>query len=148
MKLISNRGNINGSNPELENTQIYIQEAINRGYDVKIDLWVKDKKLYLGTDGPVNQLDIDWLERCSSRLWLHCKDTEVMAKFVELDPRGTNLHYFWHENDTLTLTSRGYMWVYPGKQPIKGGIAVLPELNDDDVSACYGVCSDYIERYK
>ena len=29
LKLISNRGNTNGVNPELENTQRYIQEAIN-----------------------------------------------------------------------------------------------------------------------
>ena len=41
MKLISNKGNINGVKPDMENTQVYIQEAINRGYDVKIDLWAK-----------------------------------------------------------------------------------------------------------
>jgi hypothetical protein len=40
------------------------------------------------------------------------------------------------------------MWVYPGKQPVKGGVAVLPEINDDDVSECYGVCSDNITIYK
>jgi len=148
MRLISNRGNLNGINHELENTQVYIQEAINRGYDVKVDLWVHNNKLHLGTNEPTSPLDIDWLERASPRLWLHCRDTEVMSKIVELDPRGANLHYFWHENDTLTLTSRGYMLVKSGKQPVKGGIAVLPELNGDDVSTCYGVCSDYIERYK
>jgi hypothetical protein len=40
------------------------------------------------------------------------------------------------------------MWVYPGKQPIKGGVAVLPEIHNDDISQCYGVCSDFIEKYK
>jgi hypothetical protein len=58
------------------------------------------------------------------------------------------LHYFWHEHDTLTITNRGYLWVYPGKQPISGSIAVLPELNNDDVSKCYGVCSDFVVKYK
>ncbi len=148
MRLISNRGNTNGVNQDLENTQIYIQEAINKGYDVKVDLWVMNGKLYLGSNEPTTPLDIDWLERAASKLWLHCRDTEVISKLVDLDPRGANLHYFWHENDTLTLTSRCYMWVSPGKQPVKGGIAVSPELNDDNVNTCYGVCSDYIERYK
>ena len=34
------------------------------------------------------------------------------------------------------------------KQPITRSIAVMPEIYDEDVSQCYGVCSDYIERYR
>ena len=58
------------------------------------------------------------------------------------------LNYFWHENDTMTLTSHGYIWVYPGKQPVKNSISVMPELNNDFVSGCAGICSDIIENYK
>jgi hypothetical protein len=65
-----------------------------------------------------------------------------------LDSRGLHLNYFWHENDSLTITSKGYLWVYPGKQPVKGGIAVLPEMNNDDISQSLGICSDVIENYK
>jgi hypothetical protein len=57
-------------------------------------------------------------------------------------------NYFWHEEDTMTLTSYGYMWVYPGKQPVKNSIAVMPEIHNDDISECKGVCSDYIKNYK
>jgi hypothetical protein len=57
-------------------------------------------------------------------------------------------NYFWHEEDTMTLTSHGYMWVYPGKQPIVGSIAVLPEIYNDDLHDCIGICSDYIKNYK
>jgi hypothetical protein len=39
------------------------------------------------------------------------------------------------------------MWVYPGKQPITGSIAVMPEIHNDDISKCLGVCSDFIKRY-
>ena len=35
-----------------------------------------------------------------------------------------------------------------GKQPIKDSIAVLPELYNDDISSCLGVCSDNISKYK
>jgi hypothetical protein len=40
------------------------------------------------------------------------------------------------------------VWVYPGKQPIIGSIAVMPEIHNEDVSKCLGVCSDIISRYK
>jgi hypothetical protein len=41
-----------------------------------------------------------------------------------------------------------YIWAYPGKQPIYKSIAVMPELNNDDVTKCIGICSDYIEKYQ
>jgi hypothetical protein len=56
-------------------------------------------------------------------------------------------NYFWHEEDTVALTSKNYVWAYPGKQPIKGSIAVLPERDNDNVLLCKGICSDYIKRY-
>ena len=40
------------------------------------------------------------------------------------------------------------MWVYPGRQPIKNSIAVLPEMFNDDIKDCIGICSDYIKKYK
>jgi len=61
---------------------------------------------------------------------------------------GYDVNYFWHEEDTLTLTSHNHLWVYPGKQPIEKSIAVMPEIHNDDVSKCLGICSDYIEKYK
>ena len=45
------------------------------------------------------------------------------------------------------MTSKGYIWAYPGKQPIKESIAVLPELYKDNISKCIGICSDYIINY-
>ena len=57
-------------------------------------------------------------------------------------------HYFCHETDTIALTSLGFMLGFPGKQPMDGTIAMMPEVFGDDVSRCIGVCSDYIEKYK
>ena len=61
---------------------------------------------------------------------------------------GHDINFFWHENDTITLTSKKNIWAFPGKQPIQRSIAVLPEIHNDDVSNCIGVCSDYIINYK
>jgi hypothetical protein len=148
MKLIAHRGNIDGILREYENRPDYVENALNLGFDVELDVRIKDGKLFLGHDEPQYKLDIDWLERYHTKLWLHCKDIVVIEKFYELDSRGSHLNFFWHEHDTMTLTSKGFIWAYPGKQPIKNSIAVLPELNNDDVSNCYGICTDFIFRYK
>lgn len=143
MILISHRGNINGKNVEMENHPSYIDEAIRLGFDVEVDMWWVDGRTYLGHDEPQYEVDDIWLTERIDKLWIHCKNVELLYWI-----RTTILHYFWHEEDTLTLTSKGYMWVYPGKQPIVGSIAVMPEIHNDDVSKCLGICSDVIERYK
>ena len=143
MILISHRGNIDGKKPHLENHPDYINEAIDLGYDVEIDLWFIDGRVYLGHDEPQYEVDDSWLGERTDKLWVHCKNVESLNWI-----RSTILHYFWHEEDTLTLTSENYMWVYPGKQPIIGSVAVMPERGNDDVSKCIGICSDVIKKYK
>lgn len=142
MKLISHRGNLKGPNEVRENSPYYIMEAITEGYDVEVDLWWVDGKVYLGHDKPQYEVSDEWLGEIVDRLWVHCKNVESLNWI-----RSTSLHYFWHEQDTLTLTSKNYMWVYPGKQPITGSIAVMPEIHNDDISKCLGVCSDFIKKY-
>ena len=46
MILISHRGNINGRDEDRENHPEYIQEALDRGYDVEIDLRCKNNRLF------------------------------------------------------------------------------------------------------
>jgi hypothetical protein len=143
MKLIAHRGNINGKIESLENNPNYIDSAISDGYDVEIDVWLIDGNLFLGHDNPQYEVDDRWLEERINNLWVHCKNIDLL-NWV----RSTSLHYFWHESDTITLTSKNYIWAYPGKQPIMNSIAVMPELNNDDITKCIGICSDYIENYK
>jgi hypothetical protein len=143
--LISHRGNINGKNIELENKPDYIDKAINLGYNVEIDVWVKNRELLLGHDEPIYKIDIDWVKFRSNLLWIHCKNVEAIIFFKE---NNYEFNYFWHENDTVTLTSKNYIWAYPGKQPIKNSIAIMPEIYDDNVSECMGICSDFIKKYE
>ena len=142
MILISHRGNIKGKKPELENYPDYVNEAIYAGYDVEVDLWSVNKRIYLGHDKPQYEISNEWLTKRVDKLWIHCKNVELLEWI-----QNTVLHYFWHQEDTVTLTSKGYIWAYPGKQPIKNSIAVMPELHDDDISQCLGICSDYIQNY-
>jgi len=50
MILISHRGNVSGPNPKMENSPLFIQSALEQGFNVEIDVWYKDKKFYLGHD--------------------------------------------------------------------------------------------------
>lgn len=140
--LISHRGNLNGKIVEKENHPDYIDEAINLGYDVEIDIWVVEGYIFLGHDRPDYKIDIGWLTDRSDKLWIHFKNINALEYF-----HGTKFNYFWHDTDVVTLTSHNYIWAYPNKQPIKNSIAVLPEIYDDDVSKCLGICSDEIKRY-
>lgn len=145
MILISHRGNLTGPNPKRENSPAYLQEAIDKGFNVEIDIWVVEGRLYLGHDKPQYSINDLWLTQFLYRIWAHCKNPEAMVYLQENYPQ---INYFWHQEDTLTLTSKKYLWVYPGKQPIKDSIAVMPEIHNDDITQCLGICSDYIQEYK
>jgi len=145
MILIAHRGNIDGKSELYENEPNYIDKALKKGYDVEIDVWVIEGNFYLGHDKPQYGITLEWLDKRKNELWIHCKNIEAMEWFNSLFD---TYNYFWHQEDTLTLTSKGYIWAYPGKQPIKTSIAVMPEIYNDDISQCLGICSDYIQNYK
>lgn len=145
MKFISHRGNVNGRISPKENSPPYINSAIYKGFDVEVDVWFVGEEIFLGHDQPQYQIKFEWLVERIDKLWIHCKNMDSIYLFAHSTE---NFNYFWHENDTITLTSLNYIWAFPGKQPIKESIAVMPELYNDDVSLVCGICSDYIEEYK
>lgn len=145
MILIAHRGNINGRMESWENEPTYIDLAIQKGYDVEVDVWYKDGILWLGHDKPEYGVDFRWFRDRVTKLWVHCKNIEAVLFFKN---SGYGIHYFWHENDKITLTSEGYIWAFPGNQPIKDSIAVMPEIHNDDVSSAIGICSDNVEMFK
>ena len=144
MILISHRGNTNGRFESHENEPNYIDKAIKEGYDVEIDVWFTDNVLYLGHDKPQYGIDLRWFRDRVSKLWIHCKNVEAIVFFQQC---GYDFNYFWHQEDDITLTSKNHIWGYPGKQPIKNSIAVMPEINNDSILSCKGICSDYIKNY-
>lgn len=148
MLLISHRGNIDGKQPNRENHPDYIEEALNRRFDVEVDVWYIDETLWLGHDEPQYEVNFKWFFDRAHQLWIHCKNVEAVQYFLSNDSQAQIFNFFWHEEDTITLTSMNYIWAYPGKQPIEGSIAVMPEINDDDFSKCEGICSDYINQYR
>ncbi len=155
MKLISHRGNIFGPNKEDENKIEYIEKSLSEGFDVEIDLRHKDHNFYLGHDEPQYHVPISWLFKWKDRLWIHCKDFKSLD-VISNSP--VDFHYFCHESDKHTLTSKGYIWSYPGQPYTLKSVIVMPESNDllkfsdndkmIDVKEynCYAICSDYVGK--
>lgn len=144
MKFISHRGNLDGPRPNFENHPSYIETALQLGFEVEVDLWVEENNFLLGHDEPLYEVEFGWLVSKKNSLWVHCKNTLAL---VYLSNSKESLNFFWHERDTVTLTSMGYIWAFPGNQPIIGSIAVMPEINKEKIDVCKGVCTDYPHLY-
>jgi hypothetical protein len=138
MLLISHRGNVIGPNPEKENSPSYILEAAQH-FDVEIDVWF-DNGFYLGHERPTYPIGKEFLT--NSKFWCHAKNIEALAAMLS----DNRIHCFWHQSDDVILTSKQYIWTYPGKQiASQMAIAVVPELVKSwDISKAVGVCSDYV----
>ena len=143
LKLISHRGNINGKFVGFENNPNYIDTALGQGFDVEIDIRYTNDKYYLGHDTEQYEIDLEWLNERKEKLWIHCKNHQAVESFYLSD-----YNYFWHHDDDVTLTSKGFIWAHPKIKPLKNSIAVIPESNNWDVTDCYGVCSDNIIKWK
>jgi hypothetical protein len=125
----------------MENNPDYIIAALNAGFNVEIDFWCIKKKIYLGHDHPQYLIKENFLK--NKNLWCHAKNLDGLVYLSK-----TNCNYFWHENDSFTITSKGYIWTYPGKDLSKFAICVLPEKFKWKKTKCVGICSDFIENYK
>jgi hypothetical protein len=144
MILISHRGNISSINEQEENSPNYIIRAISLGYHVEIDLFKIDDNLYLGHDKPTHKIDPFFLD--NEKLFVHCKNKEAL---LYMSKAFFKSDFFWHQNDNYTLTSKNKIWTFTGEELIHGSICVMPENHSySDLSMCYGICSDVIEKYK
>jgi len=141
MKLISHRGNISGKQPKCENAPYYIDDALELGFDVEIDVWWHNKNFYLGHDEPMYKVEKKYLQ--NYKLWCHAKNINALYEM-----RKNNIHCFWHEDDCFTLTSKGYIWTYPEKKVTNISIIVLNEKNDKIPEKTFGICSDFVELYR
>ena len=107
MVLISHRGNLEGPNLNHENTRDYIDDAIEEDYEVEIDVWSIDGRLWLGHDLPTYEVKYDWLLDRRSWLWIHCKNFKALS-----DLSTSPLITFYHSKEDYTLLSNGMIWAH------------------------------------
>ena len=148
MILISHRGNIDSIIIKRENTQSYIQDAIDLGYDVEIDVWYvdflvhKSSPFWLGHDEPQCEVEVDWLLDRKDKLWVHCKNFEALTKLVE-----TELRVFYHKEEEYTIISDKHIWAHNLKSI--DDKCIIPLLSKNELEnwkqvKVHGICSDYI----
>ncbi len=141
-KLISHRGNTTGADLDTENNPEHINNVV-KDYDCEIDLRYreKDSQFFLGHNDYQYKIDFDWLISLKDRLWIHCKDFNSLNILSE---ETNDLNFFWHDSDDFTLTSKGIIWTYPGKEIGNNSVIVIKDLNEINKN-CYGICSDSVE---
>lgn len=149
--IISHRGNVDGPEVATENKPNQIDFVIELGFQCEIDLRYENKQLYLGHDKPDYLIDYQWLLDRNKYLWVHCKSFDTINKLIH---DNVDINYFWHQDDEYTLTSKGYLWTFPGFKLGKKSIAVLPESHlskdnwdDETLRESYAVCTDYPNLY-
>lgn len=153
MKFIAHRGNMNGPNPAMENKPEYIQQALDAGYDVEVDVWCissgKSYDIFLGHDGPQYGIKRFFLQ--NARLWCHCKDTftyNVLSKF-------SNIKCFYQDHNdknSAKISSTSLQWGHSEnpwftKDYVNVHIDNINSLNKEFSPKYYNsfaICSDYV----
>ena len=136
---ISHRGNLFGPIKQNENKPEYINNALEKGFEVEIDVFIWKSKLWLGHDNPLYEIAVKFLR--NPKLWCHAKNLEALNYLLEYK----DINVFWHQEDDFTLTSKGYIWTYPNKDITSKSILVVQEdISKNEIPNCLGICSDYI----
>lgn len=158
MVLISHRGNINGPNPEFENSPEYINAAITCGYNVEIDLWgikCDNNKiiLSLGHDDPNYNINIQWLYERSRKLFIHAKNFLAVSFLMANKQKDfLGLRFFFHEKERYSLIANtSLVWCHDMSEV--NNFSIVPLISRQDISLwenkpVFGICSDYVEKLK
>ena len=143
-RFISHRGNIDGRDPEKENTEEYIDTARMLGFDVEIDVWKIADSLYLGHDYPKYEVNKEFIFMHEECLLCHAKNVSALEWLTSND-----VHCFWHNKDDYTMTNKGKIIAYPGMScSSKNLIVMKPEFHSKKMGKCFALCSDYIYKYR
>jgi len=140
MKIISHRGNLSGPNPATENTVSAIEKCFEKKFEVEIDVWFYEGCFWLGHDTNRAPLPNTFLTTYRDKLWIHAKNIAAAVSLMPLE-----VNWFWHERDTLTLTSKGIIWCHHAF--IDGGITMLHTADEvyNLKPNIGGICTDYPE---
>lgn len=158
MRVISHRGNLVGPDKDKENTELYLIEALEKGFDLEFDVWYIASRFWLGHDQADNKFSIDtliqWSEQyINQKFYVHCKNMWALEEMTRIEKR--NIIPFFHDIDQCILLKDGKIWVHPnvvgGVSNKENAIAVFStcksaayDINYDiDFRNFYGICTDY-----
>jgi hypothetical protein len=144
MIFIAHRANLEGKDLSRENHPDAIIDCIEKGFDVEIDVRRIKNEWVLGHDEPQYKIDFSFLQLPG--LWVHAKNVETFTSLID----HYEINSFFHNTDDVVLTTRGWLWTYPGKPLLHYfSVAVMPEIIDNwSLSKAKAICTDYPIKYK
>lgn len=145
MKIISHRGNLEGPNLEYENTKEYIDIALEKNFDVEIDLWNVENEYFLGHNKADYKVSLEWLEKRKENLWIHTKNFNAFESLLEIN---RNFIFFYYTSEPLVLVSNGKIWTHSPKKIVNPKNCIIPllgktGLGKSNVKNWFGVCTDF-----
>jgi hypothetical protein len=154
MKVIAHRANLDGPNPQTENTVKAIKECLDFGYDVEIDAQAMDgHNVLIGHDEKTERLNLLEFPKHSENLWFHAKNIEVAMDLITKKLLYSYRYdIFMHDKDECVFTHNNFMWQYPTHKTMKGRnvlVSVMPEWNFKgptdffELFDYYAVCTDH-----
>jgi hypothetical protein len=134
VRIISHRGNLTGPDSDKENTESYLIEALNMGFDIEFDIWYISK-FWLGHDSPLKSFSTDTLLHWSTmymnqNFYVHCKNMWALEEMIKISKR--NIIPFFHDVDQCILLKDNTIWVHPS--------AVHSSLTRENCIAVYSTC--------
>ena len=61
MFLISHRRNLKGTYPKHENSSSYVNNALNKGFNIEVDVFYDNSKIFLDHDTPQYEIDENFI---------------------------------------------------------------------------------------
>ena len=151
MKIISHRGNLDGPVLSIENSPAQIDKCISLGYDVEIDLRLKNGVPHLGHDYGQYEVSLNWILSRISNLLIHVKEFDALIWIKANIP---NARFFCHQNDDFTTISDGYIWVHNLDSKIDDK-CIIPLIDRFSISKfghliskAGAICTDYVNDLK
>jgi hypothetical protein len=139
MKIISHRGNTIG--PSNKENDIIQLDDVSKHMVVEVDVWLVEGVWFIGHDSPETPIPRAFLG--NGNFILHAKNLEALNCLALSD---SEPHYFWHQEDDYTLTSKNFIWTYPRKEVASNCIIVCQSLEETKKyadSVAWGVCTDF-----
>jgi hypothetical protein len=134
MILISNYGNINGTNPN-QNTPNFVENAIRMGYHCRIDILYSDQ-LYMNN----YPITLEFILKYHKKLWICCMNIEALKYLLEFE-----CFHIWYKDEMLT--NYGFIWGSPVST--KKAIYVMnsiESIKNIQITCGHAICSDYISK--
>ena len=149
MIFISHRGNIDHVDREQENQKHYIQEAIDLGYDVEIDVRKKlNGSLWLGHDYCEYPVELEWLSERRNNLWIHAKNYRALSELID-----TDLRIFYHLAEAHTVIANTHV-IWSHNLVEANEKSIIPLIDEDllnfldGTQKYFGICSDFVKQAK